>query len=154
MPGPTYTETQPFIAVWTGQLTAALAVFSLAWGLYTGGVALAIGGGVGLLLALISISTLRTAYGPEGVTVTLAPYGLRLRHVPAADIVSATVREVSPVGELGGWGWRLAPGKEAFTVSGREVVDLELRSGRHLLLGTREGDEWDRLRLKEEGSLR
>ena len=135
---PAYTETQPLIAVWTGQLTAALAVCSLGWGVYTGGLALAIGGGVALLLALISVATLRTTYAPDGITVSLAPYGLRLRRVRADEIATGTVREVKPIAELGGWGWRLAPGKEAFTVSGREVADLELRSGRHLLLGTQE----------------
>jgi hypothetical protein len=53
---------------------------------------------------------------------------------------SAEPRTYSPVLEFGGWGIRVGGGGMAYNVSGNEGVQLVLKSGRRVLIGTRQPD--------------
>lgn len=56
-------------------------------------------------LAVLLCSTFEVRVDAEGITVR-APLGWPRKHIPAGDIRSAEVVQVSPMGEFGGWGWR------------------------------------------------
>lgn len=81
--------------------------------------------GVGVwVFAGISFRALEVVAGPDGIVASFGP--LR-RRIPRARIDSA---QVAPYGALayGGYGWRLAIGKEAWSVLGaRTGVELRVR---------------------------
>jgi hypothetical protein len=68
-------------------------------------------------------------------------YPLRKRRIPLADITACEVRRYQPILEFGGWGIRLGKSGWAYTVSGREGVQLTFRAGRGLLVGSQRATE-------------
>lgn len=61
---------------------------------------------------------------------------LKKRSIPISEVTSCATRRYSPIREYGGWGMRLGRRGWAYTVSGREGVQLEFKSGRGLLIGS------------------
>ncbi|NQX76517.1 MAG: hypothetical protein HRT75_02160 [Gilvibacter sp.] len=60
------------------------------------------------------------------------------------EIESLYVREYSPIGEYGGWGYRLSFSKStgrAYNVSGNLGIQIELKNGKRVLVGTRKKEE-------------
>jgi hypothetical protein len=95
--------------------------------------------GIGLP-GLFLFARLETRVSSEGVSVRFMPFHLRERHFRFNEIVSAEPRTYSPVLEFGGWGIRVGGGGMAYNVSGNEGVQLVLKSGRRVLIGTRQPD--------------
>lgn len=71
-------------------------------------------------------------------------FGRRTRfRIPLRHVVRAYPRAYSPINEYGGWGIRTG-GKErgkAFNMRGNEGVQLVLRSGQRVLIGSQQPDE-------------
>jgi hypothetical protein len=71
-------------------------------------------------------------------------FGRRNRYrIPLRNVVRAYARAYSPIHEYGGWGMRTGDrgwGK-AFNMRGNEGVQLVLRSGQRLLIGSQRPDE-------------
>jgi len=53
------------------------------------------------------------------------------------------VRKYSPIGEYGGWGYRVAGKRSgvAYNISGNMGIQIELKNGKKILLGTRKPEE-------------
>ena len=61
------------------------------------------------------------------------------RRISFDDIVNATVRTYRPIREYGGWGVKgWSRRKMSYSVSGNQGVDLQLRDGTSVLLGSRQ----------------
>lgn len=80
--------------------------------------------------------------------VTLAPSELQIRfgrrtkfRIPLRHVARAYARQYHPLKEFGGWGIRQGRDGRAFTISGKEGVQLVLRSGTRVLVGSRQADE-------------
>lgn len=68
-------------------------------------------------------------------------YGKRTRYrIRSRHIARAYVRQYDPLREFGGWGIRGKAENRAFTFRGKEGVQLELRSGKKVLVGSRQAD--------------
>ncbi len=64
-------------------------------------------------------------------------YGKRTRYrIRTRHILRAYVRQYDPLREFGGWGIRGKAENRAFTFRGKEGVQLELRSGKKVLVGS------------------
>lgn len=93
----------------------------------------------GVLLALLFGATLTSAFAALTVEVNgdrlLLRFGLGLwrRTVPLTDVKDARPLKIP---WCWGYGIRMAPGGWLYRVGGREGVDLLLRSGRHVYVGT------------------
>lgn len=69
-------------------------------------------------------------------------YPIMRRRIPLAQIDHVEARRYNPIGEYGGWGikgWWL--GRISYTVSGTRGVELTLRNGRRVMIGSRRADE-------------
>jgi hypothetical protein len=66
---------------------------------------------------------------------------LRKRTIAFVDVTSCEARRYQPILEYGGWGLRLGNKGWAYTVSGREGVQLSLRKGQGLLIGSQKATE-------------
>jgi hypothetical protein len=90
------------------------------------------------LPALFASAHLRTEVRGDGIRIRFFPFHLRWRNWSYSEIESVEAREYSPLGEFGGWGIRIAPQGWAYNVSGRLGIQLVLRSGQWILIGTRD----------------
>jgi hypothetical protein len=80
--------------------------------------------------------------------VTLLPAELQIRfgrrtrfRIPLRHIARAYARRYHPLKEYGGWGIRNGREGRAFTLGGRDGVQLVLRSGTRVLIGSRQAEE-------------
>lgn len=78
------------------------------------------------------------------LSVTLTEQDIRIRYVPfarqtlpLADVVRAEARRSNALQEYGGWGLRFSPAYgRSYTIKGVEGVQLELRSGQKIFVGS------------------
>jgi hypothetical protein len=94
---------------------------------------------VGVYIRLITIR-LVTELRSGGLSIGLR--GLwRRRRVPLQSIRSATAVQYDAVGEYGGYGVRSGPRGLAYIANGNRAVQLELKDGRKLLIGSQRPEE-------------
>lgn len=98
-------------------------------------VALIVGGGVGGLCAILfALTTLKTVVTTEGIEIGLRPFSRR--RIFKSEIAKAYVRKYKPLEEYGGWGYRIGPKGKAYNVSGKFGLQLEMKNGEKILIGT------------------
>lgn len=99
---------------------------------------LLLGNGI-LLLVIFLLLALRldTEIRNDGVYVRFFPFALRLKRYGWEEIEKAYVRPYKPLLEYGGWGIRYGRKGKALNVSGNMGLQLELKNGKKLLIGTR-----------------
>lgn len=88
-----------------------------------------------LVASLISLSHLDVDVTDQGVSIAFR-YLWPTRRIPFTDIVGLEVRRYNPLLEYGGWGVRLGPKGWGYMTTGREGVQLRLRSGLPVLIGS------------------
>jgi hypothetical protein len=81
---------------------------------------------------------LDTEVRDDGIHVRFFPFHRKPRVYAWADIESVEARVYSPLGEYGGWGIRYGFRGKAYNVSGNLGVELRLRGGWRVLIGTRD----------------
>ncbi len=91
------------------------------------------------IIAVVATMGLITELRQDAVKVWLWP--LFWRTLRYEDIVEAEARQYNPLTEYGGWGMRWGISGQAWNVSGRYGVQLVLRDGRRVLIGSRESEE-------------
>ena len=95
---------------------------------------------------------LTTRVSPNGVTVRFWPF--KKKHYSWREIDSIYVRDYDARGEFGGWG-RKSGGKDSlrnksFTAKGTVGVQLKLKKGHNLLIGTQKPEKWKELLAQRE----
>ena len=63
------------------------------------------------------------------------------RRIPLEDLKSVEARTYSPIREYGGWGFRYGRSGKAYNVMGNRGVQLELKSGERVLLGSQKAED-------------
>ncbi len=103
-----------------------------------------------ICILLIFSIRLEVMIGGEGISYRLFPFHMKLRHIAWTEIVHAEVRKYKPLAEFGGWGIRFNTRRKetAYTIAGDTGLELELKSGKKILIGTEKPVETgDALRL-------
>jgi len=78
----------------------------------------------------------------SGVHYRFVPFHLRPRSIAWSEVTQVHVRSYRPIPEYGGWGIRYGfRNGWAYNMSGRSGLQLVLRSGKKILIGTRRPDE-------------
>lgn len=79
-------------------------------------------------------------------TVTAAE--IKINYIPLSAVIYSieeiekiSAREYSPLNEFGGWGIKSGFKIKCYTMSGKEGVEIKLKSGQRILIGTRYKDE-------------
>ena len=92
------------------------------------------------LPALFGWAHLRLTVTDEAVLIRYVPF--TSRRIPLAEILGANPREYDAIGEYGGWGIKgWSRDRRAYNVSGSEGVELFLRDGRSVMLGSQRTEE-------------
>jgi hypothetical protein len=94
-----------------------------------------------LTLAMIFIIRLETEITKEGIRYKFWPFHPKPRMIRYEDIKKIEVRKYEPLSEYGGWGIKGTSKNRAYNVSGTIGIQIELKSGKKLLLGTNKKDE-------------
>lgn len=115
-----------------------------------------------LASALIFLFKLSTRIDEKGVHYQFFPFHFKLKTIPWTDIDKAYVRKYDAISEYGGWGlkggffWKKSKGT-AINVSGDTGIQLELKNGKKLLIGTNQEEQAKQvlqnysLKLKSQG---
>jgi len=95
-----------------------------------------------LIMGLFLFVELRTTVDNRGVSFQFFPFHFKARIKTWEEIECAYVRKYSPIGEFGGWGIRYTFGNgAAYNVAGSMGLQLVLKNGKKLLIGTQQPDE-------------
>jgi len=101
-----------------------------------------------LATSIIFIFKLATRIDEYGIHYCFFPFHLSSKLIAWSEIRSATVRTYDPISEYGGWGlkgrFRKKSGK-AMNVRGNIGIQLELKNGKKLLIGTQKEEEAKRV---------
>jgi len=96
-----------------------------------------------VLLRLFHTARLVTEVRPDGLWVQFVPFHRVPRHIDG--IATFAARDYAPIREYGGWGLRWGGRRGwVYNVSGRRGVQLELRGGGKLLIGSGKPEELER----------
>ncbi len=140
-----YRESQKFNQWWLWLLNLALFLGAVTIGYtsWTGGGDPVSSAAIPLVMAvtmiLLATIELRTVITDEGLEVKFWPFGRR--RIFKSEIKRAHVRKYSPLKEYGGWGYRVGPRGKAFNMQGNMGLQLEMKDGDKLLIGTRKPEE-------------
>lgn len=99
---------------------------------------------LGTALALIWFSRLDVAVRDRELVIRFVPFHLQPRRIALDEIAEAQARRYRPIVEYGGWGIRYGFKGMAYNVSGDEGVQLTLRNGRRILIGSQRSGELER----------
>lgn len=95
--------------------------------------------GICLLVAFFfKLMVLKTAIGPDGISVRFIPFHRNHRFYTWDQLQSCETRTYNPILEYGGWGVRFGPNGTAYNVRGKTGIQLVLKNGRKILIGTQD----------------
>lgn len=97
-----------------------------------------------LFYYLLMGSRLYTEISGEGIILQYRPFHRKAKVIRWDQLSDCYLRIYSPIKEYGGWGLRTAfNGKngKAYNVSGNIGIQLELKDGNKILIGTKKGKE-------------
>lgn len=99
----------------------------------------------GLSLPLfLRLLNLRTEVRSDGIFIRYFPLHLRGKLIRFDEISSFYARQYRPIREYGGWGIRVGRGGTAYNVSGNQGLQLELKDGKRILIGSQKSGEFAR----------
>lgn len=111
--------------------------------------ALILSGIIPLIITVFFLNIkLETEVKEDGIYVRLFPLHLKYKFFAWSDIASAEVRTYKPIKEYGGWGLRGMGKNMAYNVSGDQGLQLVLKTGHRLLIGTRQPEAIDNILKK------
>ena len=95
------------------------------------------------LFIFLRLNVLHTEISEAGIQYKFSPYHSHTRSIQWNEIDKCYVRVYSPVKEFGGWGVRFSirDGGKALNVKGNYGIQLELKNGEKLLIGTQKPEE-------------
>lgn len=95
---------------------------------------------------LFFLVRLETKIDDSGIFYRLIPFHIKLKKISWNDISEIYVRKYNPIGEYGGWGLKGSKkhGK-AINVSGNMGLQIILKNGEKILVGTNKPDELNRI---------
>ena len=96
------------------------------------------------------VLNLETEISKEGISVRFFPFHLKKKFFSWDEIAKAEVREYSPLLEYGGWGIRRGKSGVAYNVKGNMGLQLVLKSGKKILIGTQKAEELKQILAERE----
>ena len=89
-----------------------------------------------VLALLFGFAKLTTLIDDRGVAFRFFPFQFKFRRVDWSMLESSEVITYNPVRDYGGWGIRSSSRGKAYNVSGDKGLQLRLKNGKNILIGT------------------
>ncbi len=94
------------------------------------------------IIVLFLAARLETRIDRKGISYRFFPFHRSWREIEWKMISRAYVRQYKPISEFGGWGVRYGSGSsKAYNVSGNHGLQIELKNGKKILIGTIQPEE-------------
>ena len=77
----------------------------------------------------------------RGISYRFYPFQLTTKLISWDTMHKCNTRRYKPIMEYGGWGFRIGLGGKALNVKGNRGVQIELKNGKRLLIGTQKPNE-------------
>ena len=92
---------------------------------------------ISFIVSIIFVCKLIVEINERGITYRFFPFNVKSKHLAWSEIEMVYIRTYKPLWEFGGWGIRrtLNNGK-AYTIKGNIGLQLELKNGKRMLIGT------------------
>ena len=94
-----------------------------------------------LVAALFFMIKLETQVRADGLYVRMFPLHLRFKEFRFDSLEQYYARTYRPLREYGGWGIRFGKSGKAYNMSGNKGVQLVLKNGKKLLIGSQRAEE-------------
>ncbi|MER6237327.1 DUF1648 domain-containing protein [Streptomyces clavifer] len=126
------------VAGWTRTVSSRpLALLGLAITVLGCALVVPVGWPVAVPLALLGLLTVNfssftVTVGPRGLGVSPAVLPRPRLRVPLADMSEASSRSINPLGDFGGWGWRIRPGATGIILRSGEALVVKRANGREI----------------------
>ncbi len=92
-------------------------------------------------LILIALK-LNTKINKQGIYFQLFPFQFKYNEISWNDVLTIEVRKYKPIREYGGWGYRFSfKNGKAYNISGNMGLQIVLKNGDKILIGTQKPDE-------------
>ena len=89
-----------------------------------------------VILFLFGFSTLTTVIGKSGIRFRFFPFQMKDRVIRWEEVETSEIITFNPLRDYGGWGIRSKNGVRVYNVSGNKGLQLKLKSGKIILIGT------------------
>jgi hypothetical protein len=97
---------------------------------------------INVLVTLVLVfAKLTTRLDTTALYLRFFPFHLSCKKIDFDSIATVYARSYRPLGEFGGWGIRWGSGGKAYNVSGNRGVQLLLKNGKKILIGSQRADE-------------
>jgi hypothetical protein len=91
---------------------------------------------VGFLCLFLLSLRLQTTIDKIGVHYKMFPFHFKWQTIKWEEIQQDEIRTYQPLKEYGGWGLRYGRSGKAYTISGKNGLQLYLKNGKKVLIGT------------------
>jgi hypothetical protein len=81
---------------------------------------------------------LKTKVDGLGIHYQFSPFHKRSRLIQWGNLNEASIRKYKPIKEYGGWGVRYGMHGKAYTIAGKYGLQLVLKDGKKLMIGTQQ----------------
>jgi len=106
------------------------------------------GAEIGIYAMLAALAFVVILFNTMRLSTTVTRDGIRIkglwfvnRTIRFDEIETAAMREYKPLVEYGGWGYRIGPAGKAYNAQGNEGVQLTLKDGKRILIGSQRAME-------------
>ena len=101
-----------------------------------------------LVIILFLVLKLQTKIDENGIKFKFYPFQVSYNNIDWSNISECYIRNYNPISEFGGWGikssFRRDTGK-AYTIKGSIGLQLKLKNGKKILIGTQKNEEIKRV---------
>lgn len=91
---------------------------------------------VSMITWLLELCELKTEIDQQGIRVKFEPFHRQPVFIRWEEIEYAYLRTYQPILEYGGWGVRQSFKGQAYNISGNRGLQIILKNGRYILIGT------------------
>lgn len=94
-----------------------------------------------LVFLLFAFAKLTTVIDKSGIAYKFFPFHFKFHQISWDKIENFEVVTYKPLKDYGGWGIRIGRKGKAFNVSGNKGLQLQMKSGKNILIGTQNETE-------------
>jgi len=95
-----------------------------------------------IVFGIIYLFKLKTVIDERGIHYQFFPFHRNMKIIAWNEVENCYTRKYRPISEFGGWGYKFGMGgTKALNVKGNKGIQLNLKNGKKLLIGTQRPEE-------------